>query len=75
MALTEPHYRWRAKDTTSPWRKKRGDPWRLLPHFMTESGAAEWSRAYGMEVQKVEGSGEVRQIHDYRGPPWSITSI
>ena len=66
------HYQWRAKDTTSPWRKKRGDPWRTLAQRMTEADAREWSRMNAMEIEVVQGSGEVRQRHDYQGPPWPI---
>lgn len=69
---TENLYRWRAKDTSSPWRKKR-DPWRLLPQRMSEGDARAWSEANGMEVEKVEGSGERFQHHNYQGPPWPIS--
>lgn len=46
-------WKWRAID-------KGTGKWRLLPHRMTAEQAAEWSRANGRRIERVEGSAEER---------------
>jgi hypothetical protein len=53
-------YSWRVKDVTSPWRKK-GKPWRQLRWKMTEEEARAWAKNNGhAEIERVNGSEEVR---------------
>jgi hypothetical protein len=54
-------YSWRVKDETSPWRKKR-NPWKELRWKMTEEEARAWAKNNGhAEIERVEGSEEVRE--------------
>jgi hypothetical protein len=52
-------YSWRIKDETSPWRNKR-KPWRELTWKMTEEDAAAYGRKHALDIQRVEGSEEIR---------------
>ena len=51
-------YSWRRKDP-------RTGRWRKLTWRMTEASAAEHAKVYGVELEKVAGSEEVRE--DLRG--------
>ena len=47
-------YSWRHKDPST-------GRWRVLRWKMTEPDAAQHARVYGVEVEKVAGSAEVRE--------------
>ena len=47
-------YSWRQKDSNT-------GRWRTLSWKMTELDAAEHASVYGVEIERVEGSAEVRQ--------------